>query len=72
MLGFFQVSHPVFFPPPSDVLDHISRAKVHFVGMDILNRLDGLVLVMAATHLLEQSAVLVVLDRKSTRLNSSH
>ena len=51
MLGLVKISHAVLTPPPCDVLHNVSLAEVQAVGVDVLDRLDGSIFVVVASHL---------------------
>lgn len=51
MKGFVQVFDPALVPPPSYVLDDVTFEVTDAVGVNVLNRLYRVLLVMEATNL---------------------
>lgn len=51
MLGFFQVCNAALVAPAGDSLDDAALQEAQPIGVDVLDWLDGLVLVVAACHL---------------------
>ncbi len=54
MDGFTEVFETSFVSVPSDVLHGVSLTVVQVIGHGVLNRLDGVLLVMGATNLFTQ------------------